>query len=72
MAKSTRVCYLEYRVEKTLTLLKAEEINAENIILLKHQKKAITPALNCEIVVILLPSSLRKSWICQVLPFIIS
>ena len=72
MANRTRVCSLEIRIEETLILLKARGVITENTLLLKHQKQAITVALNGEDALMLLRTALRKSWIYQALPFFVS
>ena len=43
-----------------------------NILLLKYQKQVIAVALKGEDACMLLPIALRKSWIYQVLPFIVT
>ena len=59
---------------------KARGVITENILLLNYQKQAITAALNGQYnqtnvkinALVLLPNALRKSWIYQMLPFIVS
>ena len=51
---------------------KAREVITENVILLKYQEQAITAAVNGKDALMLLSAGLEKSWIHQVLPFIVS
>ena len=65
--------HLECTFEETLLLSKARGVITENILLsLKYQKQAITAELNEEGALILLPTAMRRSWIYQVLLFIVS
>ena len=51
---------------------KTRVVVIENILLFKYQKQATIAALNGEDVLMLLPTVLKKSWIYQVLPFIVT
>ena len=53
-------------------MLKVRRVIAEIILLLKYKKWGITAALIGKDALMLLLTVLRKSWICQVLPFIVS
>ena len=79
MLNRTRLCNLKIWIKETLSLSKARGVIRENILLLKYQKQAITAALNGQHnqsnikndTVMLLPNALKKSWIYQMLPFIL-
>lgn len=53
-------------------MTKARGLISENIFLLKYEQEAIIAPLKREDALMLLPTALRKSWICQVLRFIVS
>lgn len=61
--KNVQECNLKIWIKKTLSLSKAREVIAENILLLKYQTQVITPALNGTDALILLAIALRKLWI---------
>ena len=71
-ANTTQVCNLKIWIKKILLLSKVRVVVTENILLFKYQKQASIAALNEKDVLILLPNALKKSWIYQVLPFIVS
>ena len=50
----------------------AREVIIENILFSKYQEQAITAALNGEDALMLMLTALRKSWIYQMLPFIVN
>ena len=50
----------------------ARGVIIENILLSKYQEQAITAALNGEDALMLMLTALRKSWIYQMLPFIVN
>ena len=66
-----QLCNVEIGIEEALTLLKMRGVIKENILLLKNKKQAVAAALNGKNVPALLPTALRKSWIYQLLSFII-
>ena len=80
MAQRAQGCNLKIAIKETLSLSKPRELVTENILLLKYQKQAITVALNRRYnqsdiknnTLMLSSTALRKSWICQMLPFIVS
>ena len=53
-------------------MLKVRGVIAENIMLLKYEKQAITALLNGKNNLMLLTTALEKSWIYQVLLFVVS
>ena len=80
MAHRTQGCNLKISIKETLSLSKPRELVTENILLLKYQKQAIAVVLNRRYnqsrinnnTLMLSSTALRKSWICQMLPFIVS
>ena len=80
MTHRTQGCNLKISVKETLSLSKPRELVRENILLLKYQKQAIAVALNRRYnqsdiknnTLMLSSTASRKSWICQMLPFIVS
>ena len=59
-------------IKAILSLLKVRGVIAENIMLLKYEKQAITALLNEKNNLMLLTTALEKSWIYQVLLFVVS
>ena len=72
MTNRTQVCNLKIWIKGALSLSKARGVITENILLMKYIKQAIIAALNGEDTHMLLPTALRKCWICQVLHFIVN
>ena len=63
---------MEIKIEELLTLLKARGVIGENTSILIYRKQAIAVPLNREDELALLPASLEKPWIYQLLPFIVN
>ena len=73
MANKTQVCNLKVWIKETLSLSKVKGVIAENILLMKYQKQVISATLKGErCPYIVTYCYLLKSWIYQVLPFIVS
>ena len=70
--KENKVVYKKIKNQEILSSSKAIGVITENIMLLKCQKQAITVALNGKDALMLLSAALEKSWIYQLLPFIVS
>ena len=66
------MCNQKIWIKRTLSLSKERGVITKKVLLLKYQKQARTASLNMEDALMLLPTALRKLWIYQVLPFIVS
>ena len=80
MLSKTQVCILKIWIKETLSLSKVRGAITVDILLLKYQKQAVTAVLNSQYnqsntknnTHMVLPNALRKSWMYQMLLFIVS